>query len=176
MSCKEYGEVLDLARGVISETLEQTADGFQVKDLAPIFSENLDKAMLAYTGGSLIAAEWRDHSKDCILLTMNFAIDTACDALRIPATSGLAFQETLELMDMVQGLTMSVLKKLPGGVSPAEGIEIVFENIPGVIKGVDGMGKISEEFKSNIRDYLKCVCTWAVNFAFSLKDASVKIA
>lgn len=176
MSCKEYGEVLDLARGVISVTIAQTADGFQIKDLAPIFSENLDKAMLAYTDSKLIPAEWRDHTKDCILLTVNFAIDTACDALRIPATNGLAFQETLELMDMVQGLTMSVLKRLPGGITPAEGIEIVFENIPGVIKGVDGMGKISEEFKSNIRDYLKCVCTWAVNFAFSLKDASVKIA
>lgn len=176
MSCKEYSEVLDLARGVISETLVQTADGFQVKDLAPIFSENLDKAMAAYTDGSLIGAEWRDHQKDCIMMTVNFAIDTACDVLRIPVTSGLAFQETMEVMDMVQGLTLSVLKKLPGGVTPAEGVEIVFENVPGVIKGIDGMGKVSEEFKSNIRDYLKCVCSWAINLAFSLKDASVKIA
>jgi len=173
MIAKEYSEVLALTRGLVSTTLRETADGFQIIDLLPVLSENLEKALIAYEGGELIAQEWQANMKECLVMTADFVIDMACDVLKLPGKTGAEFKETSELIALVDGLTRSVVAKLPGGLSVAEILTALTENIGGLMVGLDGLNKVGDEFKSDIRSFLKVTVISVIEIAFKVRDAVV---
>lgn len=169
---KEYNDVLILARGLVSETLAQTADGFQVQDLIPILSENMSKAMAAYAGGELIPQAFKENLKDCIDLSIDFVIDVACDLLKLPAGGEAPqFKETEELVAAVNGIAGSVIKYLPGGIDTQEIMPIVFENFQNILVGAEGVDKIGGELKADTRAFLRLVVHASVDMAFNLKEA-----
>ena len=169
---KEYREVLDLAKGLIASAIAEAKDGFQVKDLVPIISENFKAAMTAYEGFGLIGAEWKENEDECIHLTVEFVIDAACDILKIgPATDAASFKETGEILAAVQGIAQSVVAHLQGGFQTAEIVPVVMENFNSIVVGVEGADKVVGEFKGDIRGFIRLVAIFAVRFAFSLKGA-----
>ena len=170
---KEYNEVLLLAGSITRSTIRETADGFQVKDLIPILSNNLDEAKTAFEGSTLIAEAFsKKHLKQTVSVTVAFVIDTACDIIKIgePA-SGMPFKEARELITAVSGITSSVISRLPGGFKAAEIFPVVTENFDNIIVGVEGANKISEEFKTDVRAFLQMVVQAAVNIAFDVINA-----
>jgi len=171
MEVKEYREVLDLARGVVATTIRETADGFQVKDLMPIISDNMQKTLVAYEGVNLISVEWKENPEECMFLTVDFAIDTAMDVLKVPAGTPSEFKETKELVVAISGITSSVIAHMPGGIQGAEIIPIVFENFNGIIVGLDGLDKVRGEFNADARSYVKMLATSAIKLAFQVKKA-----
>lgn len=168
---KEYREVLSLAKGVVASALRETADGFQVKDLIPIVSDNLKNVMSAYENAGLIPSEWKADPEACMVLTVDFAVDVAMDILKVPAGTSGEFKETNELIAAVSGITASVISHLPGGISGAEIVPIVFENFNNIIVGVDGADKIKAELSGNVRDFVKLVSLAAIKIAFEVKAA-----
>jgi hypothetical protein len=171
MIVKEYNDVLVLARGVIQETMKQTADGFQMKDLIPIVSENMDKALAAFAGSELIKNEFKEHLDECIHVTLDFIIDAACDLMKIPEGGAVDFKETGEILAAVNGLAASVIKYLPGGIQSAEIMPILLENFQSIVVGADGAGKVVAEMKGDIRLFFKTVLHSAVDLTFRIKAA-----
>jgi hypothetical protein len=168
---KEYKDVLDLGKGLVSVTLREAADGFQVKDLLPILTENLAQALAAYEGSNQIGLAWKQDPEACTRLTVEFAVDVAMDIMKIPAGSDAEFKETQELLAAVSGITSSVVAHLPGGFQTSEIIPVVFENFNSIMVGVDGVGKIGAELKKDLRAFIKLVALSAIDLAFKVKKA-----
>ena len=166
---KEYNDVLILAQGLIVESKNQLEDGFQVKDLVPIFQENTDKALAAYEGRAEAMTVWGTDLEQALLLTCDFIIDTACDVMGIvPLQENAEFPETAELIAAVEGLATSVLSRL-GGISALDIVPIAAENFQGIISGVDGIGKIGGEMKADTRAFLKSIVFSSIRLAFQIK-------
>ena len=168
---KEYTEVLALAKDVVSSALRETADGFQVKDLIPIVSENLSSVMAAYENSNLIPGEWKANPEGCMILTVEFAVDIAMDLLKLPSGSSSDFKETNELIAAVSGIVSSFISHLPDGIQGVEILPIVLENFNTIIVGVDGADKIKSELSGNARDFIKLVSLAAIKIAFGVKAA-----
>jgi hypothetical protein len=168
---KDYNDVLVLARGLTDETVKQLGDGFQTKDLAPIFSANFQQAIAAFEGASNVATAWKTHTDACVELTVEFAVDMACDLMKVPAGSASEFKETQEVLNAVSGLVASIAKHAQGGFQPGEYFEVAYENFNAITVAVDGADKIAVEFKADARAFIKLVALFAVKFAFGLKAA-----
>lgn len=172
---KEYNDVLVLAGGVIREGIASQADGFQVTDILTVLQSQLDEAMAAYVGGDQIPVAWRDHLRECVLLTANFAVDVACDILKVDNLNGQSqFKETDELLAAVSSIVSSVIKRIPGGLGTDDILPIVMENFQSLLTGLEGVDKIGSEMKSDVRDFLHMTVTFAVNLAFDVRDIVLK--
>ena len=172
---KELQDVLDAAAGVVESTIEELEDGFQVTDLVPIVSENVDKALAAFENGHLISVAFKDHLKESIQAISHFVIDVACDVLKVGhSTEVKAFKETQELIAAVSGLVASIVDKLPGGFKATEIVPVVYENFKSIIVGVEGVDKVGSEFKGDIRAFLHLTVGSVIAMAFDLKDAIEK--
>lgn len=173
MASKEFNEVLELARGVLHSSMKQLEDGFQMKDLVPIFSENYTNALAAWEGANLIAEEFKTDLKGCISAAIVFSVDVSCDLLHIAESGEVTFKETEELMAAVSGITGSIIKRIHG-ITAVDILPIVFENFSSIVSGVEGADKIGAELKGSPRNFLKAVVLFAVNLAFSIKEAVEK--
>lgn len=169
---KEYSDVLVLARSLALSAVAEAANGFSVKDLVVIASTNFQNAMTAYEGSNLIGDAWKNYTEECSQLTLDFAIDTACDCLHVPAgAEGASFKETNELLDAVKGITLSIMSKLPGGFKLPELVPVAMENWSALTLGVEGANKIGVEFKGDVRSFIKFVVRFAFDFTAVIKAA-----
>lgn len=172
---KEYNDVLLLARGVVRDALAAQADGFQFSDVFSVLQANLDEAMVAYEGGAQIKTAWETELRQCILLTSLFAVDTACDILKVDDLAGQSqFKETDELIAAVSGILSSVISRIPGGLGADDILPIVMENFQKLLVGVEGVEKIGAEMKADVRAFLHMVVAFAVNLAFDVRDLILK--
>lgn len=168
---KEYNDVLLLAGGVVRDGIASQADGFQFTDVLTVLQSNLDEAMAAYVGGDQISVAWRDHLRECVLLTANFAVDVACDILKLDNLQGQSqFKETDELLAAVSGIISSVIRRIPDGVGTEDILPIVMENFQGLLTGIEGVEKIGAEMKADVRAFLHMTVTFAVGVAFDVRD------
>jgi hypothetical protein len=169
---KEYSDVLVLARGLAISAIAEAANGFSLKDVIVIASNNYQAAMDAFVGSGLIGEAWKTHTEECSQLTLDFAIDTACDCLHVPAgAEGVSFKETNELLDAVKGITLSIISKLPGGFKLPELVPVAMENWSALTLGVEGANKIGGEFKGDVRSFIKFVVRFAFDFTAIVKAA-----
>lgn len=176
---KELQDVLDLAKSTVHTTIRELKDGFQVTDLIPIVTENVDEALRAFEGSAAVADAFKLHLRESIAMVAHFVVDVACDILKIgfPTDSDEnAFKETKELIAAVSGLTASIIEKLPGGFQLTEAIPVISENFQTLITGIDGAGKIGSEFKADTRAFLHLAIGSVLTIAFDIKEALEKQA
>ena len=172
---KELTDVLVLARSVVSTTIRELEDGFQVKDLVPIIGDNVEKAVAAYEGSGAIADAFKLHPRQAISAIATLVVDIACDILKKgypdtePEESEL--KETKELIAAVSGLTVSIVEKLPGGFKATEIIPIAYDNFQSLITGIGGVSKIGAEFCGDVRAFLHMAIQAVIGIAFDVKEA-----
>ena len=168
---KEYNDVLVLSRSVIKDTIASQADGFQFSDILTVLQVNLDKAMMAYTGGDQIVVAWKEYLRECAVLTAHFLVDAACDVLKLgdPSTDS-EFAETDELLAAVSGIIASIMDRIPGGFQASEILPVLMENFQKLLVGIEGVDKIGAEMKADIRAFLHVVVGFAVATVFDVRD------
>jgi len=169
---KQYQEVLDLAYSLSVSAKAEMADGFQMKDLLPIVTENFQKALAALEGASEIPAEWKADERGCIEATVKFAVSVAFMLLgKTGEELPVEFKETKEILLAIDGITRSIVAALPGGITAAEIFPVITDNFESITLAADGAGKVVEEFKSAPRQFVEAIALFAVSLALSLKDA-----
>lgn len=170
MACKEYSEVLALAKGISATAIREGANGLQVVDLLPVISENMKNTIPALEGANKIGQEWADDLEGCILATVDFVVDVACDVLKVQTGTPVEYKETKELLAAVEGIVEGVVKNIPG-FTAVDALNIVTDNFKAIIVGFEGADKIAAEFNGDIRSFLKFVTTSAIQLAFKIKSA-----
>jgi len=168
---KEYKDVLDLAGGMTQSAVKAFADGRQWTDVVPIVSENLSKALEAVHGAEKITDAWKDHTKECVKLTTSFVIDQVFDVLNYKNSGTSTFPETSDILNAVEALSTGiVIKSLDeDGFEAQEAISVVLENMEPLVKSVDGITKVDDEFRADMRGFLHNVTQRCIDIAFDLK-------
>lgn len=167
---KQYQEVLNLAYSLTCSAKAELANGFQMKDLIPIVSDNFKNALAAVEGASEIPAEWKANERGCIEATVRFSVSVAFMLLgKNDEELPVDFKETKEILAAVGGITKSVVAALPGGIQSAEILPILTENFGAITVAADGAGKVMDEFKTSPRQFIEAVAMFAVALALDLK-------